>query len=107
VVGWHVRQNRPHKGFPKATWEKDPSRNNEALDCRVYARAAASIYGLDRMSDYRWRRMEEALGMKANVPKRGVEIPVTEETRAKPSEPVKPKSRFTQRKTVKSDDPYL
>ena len=98
---------RIHKGFPKATWEKDPSRNNEALDCRVYARAAASIYGLDRMSDYRWRRMEEALGMKANVPKRGVEIPVTEETRAKPSEPVKPKSRFTQRKTVKSDDPYL
>jgi phage terminase large subunit GpA-like protein len=32
---------RIHKGFPKATWEKDPSRNNEALDCRVYARAAA------------------------------------------------------------------
>src|SRR5690606_27158184 len=25
---------RMHKGFPKATWEKDPTRNNEALDCR-------------------------------------------------------------------------
>jgi len=98
---------RIHKGFPKATWEKDPSRNNEALDCRVYARAAASIYGLDRMSDYRWRRLEEALGMKANIPARGVEIPVTTETRSAPREPAKPKSRFTQRKAVKSDDPYL
>lgn len=98
---------RIHKGFPKATWEKDPSRNNEALDCRVYARAAASIYGLDRMSDYRWRRLEEALGMKANIPARGVEIPVTTETRSAPREPEKPKSRFTQRKAVKSDDPYL
>ncbi len=98
---------RIHKGFPKATWEKDPSRNNEALDCRVYARAAASIYGLDRMSDYRWRRLEEALGMKANIPVRGVEISVTTETRSAPREPDKPKSRFTQRKAVKSDDPYL
>lgn len=98
---------RIHKGFPRATWEKDPSRNNEALDCRVYARAAASIYGLDRMSDYRWRRLEEALGMKVNIPKRGVEIPVTEETKKQAGQPAKPKSRFTRRKTVKSDDPYL
>jgi len=59
------------------------------------------------MSDYRWRRLEEALGMKANIPARGVEMPVTTETRSAPREPEKPKSRFTQRKAVKSDDPYL
>ena len=51
-----------HKGFPRASWEKDPVRNNEALDCRVYARAAASIYGLDRFSERQWQQLEVALG---------------------------------------------
>jgi phage terminase large subunit GpA-like protein len=49
------------KGFPRASWEKEPGRRNEALDCRVYARAAAAIYGLDRFDERHWRRMEEAL----------------------------------------------
>jgi phage terminase large subunit GpA-like protein len=49
------------KGFPRGSWEKEPGRRNEALDCRVYARAAAAIYGLDRFEDRHWRRMEEAL----------------------------------------------
>ena len=39
------------KGFPRGSWEKEPGRRNEALDCRVYARAAAAIYGLDRFED--------------------------------------------------------
>jgi phage terminase large subunit GpA-like protein len=34
------------KGFPRGSWEKEPGRRNEALDCRAYARAAAAIYGL-------------------------------------------------------------
>ena len=49
------------KGFPRGSWEKEPGRRNEALDCRVYARAAAAIYGLDRFDERHWRRMEEAL----------------------------------------------
>jgi phage terminase large subunit GpA-like protein len=49
------------KGFPRASWEKEASRRNEALDCRVYARAAAAIYGLDRFEEQHWRRMEAAL----------------------------------------------
>ncbi len=49
------------KGFPRGSWEKEPGRRNEALDCRVYARAAAAIYGLDRFEERHWRRMEEAL----------------------------------------------
>jgi phage terminase large subunit GpA-like protein len=48
------------KGFPRGSW-KEPGRRNEALDCRVYARAAAAIYGLDRFEERHWRRMEEAL----------------------------------------------
>jgi phage terminase large subunit GpA-like protein len=47
--------------FPRGSWEKEPGRRNEALDCRVYARAAAAIYGLDRFEERHWRRMEEAL----------------------------------------------
>ncbi|MGH6904824.1 MAG: terminase gpA endonuclease subunit, partial [Geminicoccaceae bacterium] len=52
---------RSVKGFPRGSWEKDPGRRNEALDCRVYARAAAAIHGLDRFAERHWRRMEEAL----------------------------------------------
>jgi phage terminase large subunit GpA-like protein len=58
------------KGFPRGSWEKEPGRRNEALDCRVYARAAATIYGLDRFEERHWRRMEEAL---ARVVERGDE----------------------------------
>ncbi|MEG3639291.1 phage terminase large subunit family protein [Magnetococcus sp. PR-3] len=49
------------KGFPKASWEKEANRRNEALDCRVYARAAASIYGMDRFQDKHWAKLEEPL----------------------------------------------
>ena len=49
------------RGFPRGSWEKEPGRRNEALDCRVYARTAAAIYGLDRFEERHWRRMEEAL----------------------------------------------
>lgn len=36
---------------------------NEALDCRVYARAAAWIVGLDRWSERKWRELEAQLGV--------------------------------------------
>ena len=112
-----------HKGFPRATWEKDPSRNNEALDCRVYARAAATIYGLDRMSEWKWHSLEQALGVAEETPTQGVEIPVTqvstthvsESPEGLKSESLKPESLkfeklmtiLKQRKAIHSDDPYL
>ena len=116
---------RLHKGFPRATWEKDPSRNNEALDCRVYARAAATIYGLDRMSQFKWHNLEQALGVEVEVPTQGVEMPVTpasatqvsmtEKTATSSAEGLKPESLkferlmtiLKQRKAIHSDDPYL
>ena len=49
------------KGFPRASWEKEPGRRNEALDCRVYSRAAAAIYGLDRFDERHWRELERQL----------------------------------------------
>ena len=91
---------RLHKGFPKATWEKDPARNNEALDCRVYARAAASIYGLDRFKEIHWKRLEQALGVNLAMndqPSHKTSIEKTAKTR----------SRLTQRASTVVDDPYL
>ncbi len=51
------------RGFPRREWHKMRERN-EALDCRVYARAAAAAYGIDRFSDAVWERLEIALGQK-------------------------------------------
>jgi len=99
------------RGFPKQVWEKDPTRNNEALDCRVYARAAASVYGLDRMSDYKWRRLEQALGVDVKIPTRGIELPVAQsnsvDEKPQPESKPKAKSKIQQRKAIKADDPYL
>jgi phage terminase large subunit GpA-like protein len=44
------------RGFSKLEWQKLRERN-EALDCRVYARAAAWILGADRWSDARWEEL--------------------------------------------------
>lgn len=41
------------RGYTKFEWVKTRPRN-EALDCRVYARAAAALVGADRWSDERW-----------------------------------------------------
>jgi len=48
------------RGFAKLEWQKLRERN-EALDCRVYARAAAWILGADRWSDARWEDLERQL----------------------------------------------
>ena len=51
------------RGFPHREWRKLRERN-EALDCRVYARAAASALGIDRFGDATWQKLERALGQK-------------------------------------------
>ena len=80
---------RVTNGYPKPVWEKDPTRRNEALDCRVYARAGAAIYGLDRLSEKAWMELEAT-------------IPATPQERT-----VKKKQRFIQMKATKVDDPWL
>jgi phage terminase large subunit GpA-like protein len=44
------------RGYPRYEWKKVYERN-EPLDCRVYARAAATIVGLDRLSSERLAAM--------------------------------------------------
>lgn len=76
-------------GYPKPVWEKDPTRRNEALDCRVYARAGAAIYGLDRMSEKAWQELEAL-------------IPATSDAK-----PKRKQERFIQMKATKVDNPWL
>ena len=49
------------RGFARLEWQKLRERN-EALDARVYARAAAWIAGADRWSEARWADLEAQLG---------------------------------------------
>ena len=58
---------RTRRGFARLEWQKLRERN-EALDCRVYARAAAWIAGADRFPERRWRRMEAALANEPRFP---------------------------------------
>ena len=44
------------RGYPKREWQKIRDRN-EALDCRIYARAAAIALGIDRWSEQKWEQI--------------------------------------------------
>jgi len=59
------------RGFPRLEWQKLRERN-EALDCRVYARAAAWIAGADRWSEAKWDDLEEQLGAEASFDSAGL-----------------------------------
>lgn len=75
------------RGFRRYQWEKVYGRN-EVLDCRVYARAASALVGVDRWGEDQWAEIERELGI-------GLE-------QQKPAPPVVIKPRVT-----KANDPYL
>ncbi len=49
LTGEHLVSTKDRRGFPVHEWQKIPGRENHYLDCRVYARAAVSVLGLDRV----------------------------------------------------------
>ena len=49
------------KGYRRHEWQKMRERN-EALDCRVYARAAAGRVGIDRFQEKHWADLERRVG---------------------------------------------
>ncbi len=53
---------RDRNGYAVREWQKLRERN-EALDCYVYARAAAAAAGLDRFEHRHWRELERSLGI--------------------------------------------
>ncbi|MBW7950796.1 MAG: phage terminase large subunit family protein [Pseudorhodoplanes sp.] len=58
---------RTKRGFTRLEWQKLRERN-EALDCRVYARAAAWIVGADRWTEAKWCDLEEQVRPRNPVP---------------------------------------
>ena len=80
------------RGYQKREWQKTRERN-EALDCRVYERAASISFGIEQFSETKWRNLEKAL------------IPEKQETAEIPTKK-KPKINFSPN-IVKAQDPYL
>ena len=46
------------KGHPRMEWVKPNGKRNEALDCCVYAYAAACWLGIERFTDMQWNKLE-------------------------------------------------
>lgn len=85
------------KGYSKEEWEKFRDRN-EALDCRVYARAAATRLGLDRKKEDRLK----GLARKHSANKKPVSAPPSADT-----EDAAPKKQRRKRKRTRSGGGWL
>ena len=80
LVGEQLVTVKTKRGFSRLEWQKLRERN-EALDCRVYARAAAWIAGADRWTEAMWRNLEQQVG---------VAEPVKDEQAIEPDAPSPP-----------------
>lgn len=57
------------KGYDAAVWKKPPGARNEQLDTRVYAMAAATLFGIDRMTDTDYDKVSGAPTKQAAIKK--------------------------------------
>ena len=80
------------RGYQKREWQKTRERN-EALDCRIYARAASISFGIEQFTETKWRNLEKAL-----IPESKEKV--NSATKKKPKLDILPK-------IVKAQDPYL
>lgn len=83
-----------HRGFRKYQWENTRKNGrNEALDCRVYARAASYVLLLDKWSAENWQQVakDAGIGTRSQAAKSSVDAPLV----------VQPK------KQRRSDDPWI
>ncbi len=71
---------KTRQGFQKLEWKKMRERN-EALDCRVYARASAWLMGIDRWDERRWEQLEEQI----NVGREDAAPPAGDPSRRQPT----------------------
>jgi len=65
ITAEQLTATKTRRGYVKLEWSILPGRQNHALDCRVYARAAAALAGLDRMNERDWDAREKFLGVGA------------------------------------------
>lgn len=68
VTAEHLLTVITRRGFIRLEWAVLPGRRNEALDARVYARAAASIHGLDRFGPREWDALDAGFGAAPPAP---------------------------------------
>lgn len=60
LVAEELQKRKDKRGRIHHEWVKVRERN-EPLDCRIYARAAAALAGMDRMTEADWDRIEREL----------------------------------------------
>lgn len=72
------------RGITRYEWVKTRERN-EALDCRIIARAVASAFGADRWNENHWLEREAALGVAAQAAEVESDAEAEEEKRAEES----------------------
>lgn len=94
---------RSQRGFLPVLW-RDPEwqklrERNEALDCRVYARAAVWIVGADRWLEARWADLDAQLWVAAV---QGAGVETSPATTVSTAGAVRPIRRPVQRRTVRS-----
>ena len=72
-------------GYRKQEWQKIRERN-EALDTRVYARAAAIVFGIDRFGEKQWAQLREQVGARPAVgpPETPAQSPVPKQEKDRP-----------------------
>ncbi len=95
-----VRTTTNRRGFASSEWFQTRPRN-EALDTRIYARAAAIRYGIDRATETEWAKLRAQFPVKRTGAIGPIEVkPQQPKVEPKPvavSRPVAP-----ERKTIKS-----
>ena len=92
---------RNRNGFPVREWHKIRERN-EALDCYVYARAAAAAAGLDRFEERHWDELERQLGSVHATPMPRIRPPLQPEAVANPAPETPVVTRPQRRRVIKS-----
>lgn len=78
---------KDRRGFIRLEWSLIPGRENHVLDCRVLARAAAAVAGLDRFSESDWQTLERGVGQDpdASLPAATDAPPTTTQRNPSPS----------------------
>jgi phage terminase large subunit GpA-like protein len=81
------------KGRPRLEWVKPAGRRNEALDCAVYALAAAVFAGIDRWREGDWRKWQARVEDRGLFDEPAAPAPpppaLTQEPPPAPAEPVR------------------
>lgn len=86
------------KGHPKLEWFKPAGRRNEALDCAIYAYAAACYLGIQTMREPGWARREERIAPRmpdlfAQPAAQSPELPAADPTPPRPAPSRQPINR--------------